>query len=119
MAQEPSLIDWDLAIQRANHDRNLANDLLALFVTNLPAELLALKIAASEQNYSELQRLAHKMHGGLRYCGLPRLQNLVASLETELKNHIIDSLPTLLNQLDTEATLLIELISRQPQDSSA
>jgi two-component system sensor histidine kinase BarA len=102
------IIDWEQAIKVAGNQKDLAEEILATIVKNLHKDIQRFKQLTKEQNYVELLHQVHKLHGSLCYCGLPRLKTLVARLETDLKNNIMDSLPPLLEQLDTEINLLLE-----------
>lgn len=102
------VIDWEQALRVAGNQQALAKDLLAHLIRNLSDEVKAIKQAYTEQNYTEMRRLLHKLHGALCYCGLPRLKRIVARLETHLENNIMESLPQGIEVLDTEARLLLE-----------
>ena len=102
------VIDWELAIKLAGNKKELAEDILNLLIKTLPDDTIAIKHFSKAQNYAELLKRVHKLHGALCYCGLPRLKTVIAHLETQLKNNIMDSLPSLLDQLDVEISLLLE-----------
>lgn len=105
------MVDWKLAMKLAGNNQELAEDIFNLTLKNLPQELLSIKQSHFVQNYSELLGQVHKLHGALCYCGFPRLKTLVATLETDLKNNIMDNLPLLLDRLNTEVNLLLERYS--------
>lgn len=105
------VIDWDQATKLAGNQRQLAKELLSLLMKSLREDMVRIKKLLEEQNYTELLKQVHKLHGALCYCGLPRLKTLVACLETELKNNIMDNLPTLIDQLDAEVHLLLKQYS--------
>lgn len=106
------VIDGELGIKLAGNKKDLADELLALFIKNLPEEILFIKHAHNEKNTPELLRRIHKLHGAVCYCGLPRLKIVLSQLETELKSNIMSSLPSLLDQLDIEVELLLEHYAR-------
>ncbi|EKD70730.1 MAG: hybrid sensory histidine kinase BarA [uncultured bacterium] len=106
------VIDWDHSLKLAGHDTRLATDILAFLIKNLPEDLLIIKKLSVNDEYQELTRVIHKLHGAVCYSGTPRLKILLKRLETDLKNHIMDDLPSLLNQLETEVSLLLEQYSR-------
>lgn len=111
--ENPPVIDWEQSIKLAGNKRDLANDILTMLIKDLPNDLSAITTCYKVQNYQEMLRLVHKLHGALCYCGLPRLKTVVARLETELKNNIMDGLPPLIETLDSEVNLLLERYSRQ------
>lgn len=102
------VIDWELAIQVAGQQKDLATQLLTHLTKHLPNDVTAIQSAYQAQNYPEMLRLVHKLHGALCYCGTPRLKTVVACLETNLKNNIMESLPLLIDTLMTEVNLLLE-----------
>lgn len=108
------VIDWELAIKMAGQKKELAEEILNLLLASLPTDMATIKALYQAKNYPELQKQVHKLHGALCYCGLPRLKSVTALLETALKNNIMSSLPSLFDQLDVEATSLLELYPRQP-----
>jgi two-component system, NarL family, sensor histidine kinase BarA len=111
LAHHP-IIDWDQSIKLAGNHKELAEEMLDLLIKSLSEDIARIKRVYKEQNYIELLRQVHKLHGALCYCGLPRIKTLVARLETELKNNIMDSLSALLDQLDAEVNLLLEQYSQ-------
>lgn len=104
---ELPIIDWELGIKLAGNNKQLAKEIIDLFIKNIKTERANIQLLFEKNQYKELTKQIHKLHGAICYCGLPRLKNLVAKLETNLKNNIMDSLPSLLNQLDTEINLLL------------
>ncbi|MBX3709617.1 MAG: Hpt domain-containing protein [Gammaproteobacteria bacterium] len=112
------VIDWEQTIKLAGNNRKFAEDMLDLFIKSLPSDVSLIKVSYEAQNYLEMLRAVHKLHGALCYCGLPRLKTMAAHLETELKNNIMDGLPSLIEQFDTEVILLLEHYSRLPTRES-
>jgi two-component system sensor histidine kinase BarA len=108
------VIDWELSLKLAGNRHDLAKDMLALIYKQLPADINQIKTAYHEQNTAQLIHHVHKLHGALCYCGLPRLKFLIAHLESDLKNHIMDSSLPLLGQLDIEVSLLAAAMVAEP-----
>jgi len=107
------IIDWNQALKLAGQNQDLAKDIAAMLIKGLPHDLEKINQAYEAQNYPEIMRLAHKLHGALCYSGMPRLKMVVADLETELKNNIIDNLAVQMDMLNIEASLLLECYTRQ------
>lgn len=105
------IIDWEQATQLAGNKRVLAEEILSMLVTSLPTEINQIASALEAQNHSEMLRLVHKLHGALCYTGLPRIKTLIARLETDLKNNIMDNLMPLFAQLQIEVNVLLESYS--------
>lgn len=101
------IVDWEIGIRLAGNKQDLAEELLAMFVSTLSEELTAIKQLHQTKNYPELLQRVHKLHGASCYCGIPRLKLTLSQLETELKTNIMVSSPQL-NQLETEINLLLE-----------
>jgi two-component system sensor histidine kinase BarA len=106
------IIDWGQAIQLAGNKRDLAEDILSMLIASLPADINEIAAALKVQNHHEMLRLVHKLHGALCYTGLPRIKSIIARLESDLKNNIMDSLMPLFEQLQIEVNVLLESYSR-------
>ena len=108
------VIDWELSLKLAGNNRDLARDMLTLIYQRLPDDIAQIKAMHHERNTPQLIHHVHKLHGALCYCGLPRLKFLIAHLESDLKNHIMDSSLPLLGQLDIEVSLLASAMAAEP-----
>lgn len=107
------VIDWEQGLKMAGNKPELAQEILALFIKDLPTHIAIIKQLYNDKNFPELKKELHKLHGALCYCGLPRLKTLIAQLETNLKSNIMDSLPSLFDQLQNESNLLLDHYSKQ------
>ena len=56
------VIDWEQALKVTGNQPDLAEDLLTLLTRNLAKEVTTIKQFHSEQNYSEMQKMVHKLH---------------------------------------------------------
>ncbi len=111
--QHLPILDYSLGIKLAGNKKDLAQDMLALLIQALPKDLAAINQLYQEKKHPELRQNLHRLHGALCYCGVPRLKTIVAHLESDLKNNIMSSLSSLLNQLDAEVRLLLEHYGNQ------
>lgn len=102
------IIDWELGIKLAGNNKETANDLISLLIKNLRNDLDVITQQYQAGNYDVLKKEIHKLHGAVCYCGLPRLKSILSQLETNLKNHIMVSLPSLMDQLESEVSYLLE-----------
>lgn len=107
------IIDWNQALKQAGQNHDLAKDIASMLIKGLPTDLEKINQAYEAQNYPEIMRLAHKLHGALCYSGMPRLKMVVIDLETKLKNNIIDDLAMQIDLLNIEAGLLLDCYTRQ------
>jgi len=106
------VIDWEQALRVAGNQELLAQDLMKALIKTLPADAAEIKKLGEEQNYSELLKKVHKLHGALCYSGFSRLKSVVLLLETDLKNNIMVNLTSVLQKFDSEVGLLLEHYSR-------
>lgn len=102
------IIDWPLGIKLAGNQRSLAEEMMTVLKNDLADVVASIKKRHKAGDYKKMQQEIHKLHGAVCYCGVPRLKSILAELETHLKTNIIGDLPSLLTQLDTETTLLLE-----------
>jgi two-component system sensor histidine kinase BarA len=83
-----------------------------MLIGSLASDISAINASYHTKNYREMGKQLHKLHGALCYCGLPRLKNLVAKLETDIKHNSKDTLPALVETLNKEVNLLIQHYSQ-------
>ena len=79
------IFDERLALQRANQRQDLAAELLQLLIESLPQDQEKLNDAYANRDVDTFRRQVHKMHGALRYCGVPRLGGAIENLEDLVK----------------------------------
>lgn len=106
------IIDWEQGLKLAGNREDLAKEILGMLAKRLEHDLTLIKELNAKGDYNALRDEAHKLHGAVCYCGTPRLKSVLAKLETDLKNNIMDDLPNLLDQLNVEVTLVLEHYSR-------
>ena len=106
--QQLPIIDWEDSTRLAGHKKELARDMLNMLARDLPQDLQTMQTLHQNKNYQELLRTVHKLHGAVCYTGTPRLKSILSTLETNLKTNIMDGSSTLLHQLDTEVSYLLE-----------
>jgi len=80
-------IDVELGLRLAANKPNVAKELLDQFMEYLPDSHDKMKVAHAANDLDELLNQVHKLHGACCYCGVPRLKESVAILETALKKH--------------------------------
>lgn len=101
------IIDWD-AVTKLVGQPELAQNMVDTLVHRLSSDIVTIKALYQQKKHEELWQQVHKLHGALCYCGLPRLKYLVGQLESDLKKHIMNRLPSLFDQLDQEVALLLQ-----------
>jgi len=83
-----------------------AMTILASLVDSIPEFRNQIKNSKSINDKNLLRSIVHKFHGGLCYAGTPRLKNVVALLETALKENNISGIDQFYYQLLEEIALL-------------
>lgn len=83
-------VDWQLALGRANKNEKIANELLDEFCVQLPLSLEEIEHALRVQDWKLMQQKVHRLHGASCYTGTPKLQQICAEIETELKEQQVD-----------------------------
>lgn len=97
------VFDWQLALANADASPELAEELMAAFIQGLDEDQQRIKDAldalhapaagfshapaagfSHESAAGALAREIHRLNGALSYCGLPRLQQAAAAMETAL-----------------------------------
>lgn len=112
------IIDWPLSLKLAGNKKEIVDELLGLLIKTLPKEIASIKQACKSKNYEALSRRVHKLHGALCYCGLPRIKNIIVELELALKKKSEQDITLLVEQLESEANLVLEQnFSEKPNGS--
>lgn len=86
MQETEQTINWELCLQLANDNQDLAQELLTMFVDELPSTSELLHKHFDSENFENLQSIAHKLHGGACYTGVPLLKEAAKTLEHALSN---------------------------------
>ncbi|GAA6172266.1 two-component sensor histidine kinase BarA [Colwellia sp. KU-HH00111] len=83
-----AIIDWSLALTRANNNQDLAKEMLTGLIAELPANQTNITSALEAQDSVELKRLIHKLNGACSCTGVPGLSAICHELETQLKKEV-------------------------------
>ena len=78
-------IDWELAVQRSDKNKEAAYQFLEDFVSQLSKSNSEIELAWQNQNAQDVQNYIHKLHGVCCYTGVPSLQAYCSATETALK----------------------------------
>lgn len=101
------IFDSALSLKLANNRPELAEELLEELVESLPSELEEIDHAFEAGDFDGLRERVHRLNGGIRYCGVPRLQHAVDRLETITKHGTRHEIGFALKVFDTEARALL------------
>ncbi|MCK6264768.1 two-component sensor histidine kinase BarA [Vibrio sp. ZSDE26] len=87
-ANQTIIIDWQAALKQAANKEDLAKDMLAMLVSFIPEVSAHIDNAleGEQTNTEELIHHVHKLHGSCSYCGVPRLKQVCATIETALRS---------------------------------
>jgi two-component system, NarL family, sensor histidine kinase BarA len=104
--------DWQLALKQANHNEQIAKEMLRDFSAQLPLMRNAIEASWQKEDMAELQQKIHQLHGACCYTGVDKLRALCNEIEGALKkvdiSHALQRIPALLN----EAELVMLAISK-------
>lgn len=104
-----SSIDWQLSIKLANNNKDLAKDLLQMFITDLPKASESIHYAYDQQQHSDLLSEVHRLHGASCYCGVAKLKTILAEMESSLKEKAMNQFNKVFKEFDAEvANILTE-----------
>lgn len=96
------VFDKELALQRAGGRQDLAAELFAMLLRDLPD--FHQRIVAAHANTAALIEVVHTLNGAATYCGVPALKAAAHNYETALKqgqHRLLDALhEQLLNEID-------------------
>jgi two-component system sensor histidine kinase BarA len=79
------IVDRELAIQRAGGRPELAAELHGMLLNSIPELKAAIESSWTTQDLDALYTQVHKLNGSTRYCGVPELEQLCETLETQIK----------------------------------
>lgn len=108
---EKKYIDLELGKKLAGGSEIVAKEMLDLFLKDLKETKEQIKNAYDQKNYENLMQVAHKLHGGCCYCGVPILKDKVQALEFFLKDNK-DYKKMDLEILDTKVSECLDAIDK-------
>ena len=100
--------DWAKAVEKANGNEEIANDLFFDFIEQLPQAYNDIDSAAKLADWPSLQHHIHRLHGASCYTGVPKLQYLCAECETLLKQGQPESATMCLPAIEETVKVLIQ-----------
>ena len=102
MSDVLAVLDQKIAIERVSGNIKLANDLLAMFIKELPGYKKNIQIALDNLDKDELRNTIHKIHGGLRYLGAPALLDIISQTDNDLFDLTNEQLTNNINKIHVE-----------------
>ena len=86
------LVDWQECLKLAAGKTDLAQDMLKMLLNGLVLQREKVLNSQRENNFPALLAHTHYLHGGTRYCGVPRLRAACQTLETVIKKALKTSM---------------------------
>ena len=83
-------IDWNLSVELANKNIDLAKQLLAILTDDLPKALIEMEHSFHNNDIETLGNQIHKLRGAASYCGVPRLQSILKHFSEAIHNSKTD-----------------------------
>ena len=104
-------IDWQ-ALLKITENPDIAKELLTMFAVELPKFRTEINTAYEQKDYATLKDRAHKLHGCCCYAGVLQLKKIAAELELILQTKNTLVINELIQQLNTEADLVLTAIEQ-------
>lgn len=112
-------LDWQLAVKRANQNRDIALELLGDFVSHLPKSVEMIRTEWNARNYKGVQDEIHRLHGACCYTGVPKLQALANRIESNLKLGKHSELGELIPTIILECEIVSAQVNKFIQENSS
>ncbi|WP_303902677.1 Hpt domain-containing protein [Thiohalomonas denitrificans] len=90
----PQVIDNELALEQAGGSLELARELFAMLLKELPQFECGIRAKFQSREWARLQQSVHKLTGAAIYCGVPALKFSSERLDRKLKRGLIDDVDT-------------------------
>ena len=84
MPENLDILNLQAALKVVSGNRKLADDLLAMFIKEIPNYIKSIQTYLQAEDKNELKAVIHKVHGGLRYLGTPALMAVVSQTDAGL-----------------------------------
>ena len=83
--EENKIIDFEQSVILAGGKRELAKEMISLFVQELPNHQQELHTHFTAKDWQSLAAILHKIHGACSFCAIPKLQRITSQFEIALK----------------------------------
>ncbi len=89
----------------ANFEANDAIEIIDYYLEDITIQLVRLKDAVNDKNFSDMQFCAHKFKGGLLSLGIKKASETALNLELLAKENKIEGTGQILNKFEQELSL--------------
>jgi PAS domain S-box-containing protein len=103
----PTTLDWDSALERVEGDRELLEELMRMFATGCPHDLIEIGRALETRDMALLERLAHTLKGASANLGVKGVSELASALEEQARTGEIGNAAELVGSLRCEIERLL------------
>ena len=89
--QQPALpkslatVDIEECLKLAAGKEDLAKDMLSMLIESFKRDIPPIQESLQEKNLNQLLNAVHKVHGGTRYAGVPKLRDICYHFESAIK----------------------------------
>lgn len=101
--------DWELAIRRANGNKESANEMFNMFMAQLPGVLKEIEEAKFASDWEQTIHHVHRLNGASCYTGVPKLQHYCEEAEWFFHEQNHDASAASINMLMQAAKALIDV----------
>ena len=77
--------DEAAGLAAAGEDPDLAQELFATLMADLPREIAEIRSYVAERHWDQVVQIAHRLRGAAGYCGVPQLDYALQELERVAK----------------------------------
>jgi two-component system, NarL family, sensor histidine kinase BarA len=99
--------DMQKAIDIAGGKEDLAQQLYAIFRSDLPDYYKSIQQYAKSREWDKLREVAHRLHGSTSVCAVISLNEVVEEIEAAAMNKREEDIDRLLSKLDKEVGLIL------------
>lgn len=110
---DTSVINWEHSLKQVGGKAQLAEELIAMFVAELPISRKSILSAYQAKHYQALKDELHKLGGGCAYAGVPRLKKIINELSAALNTSQNDHLDKLVDALNKEVDAILQVAATQ------
>lgn len=106
-------IDWKEILKLTNNKPQLAEELLNILISELPALQNALNRAYKKNDWADLKEQVHKLHGSCCYTGVHQLKQLSQQLEETLRLNAFIHVEEILSLLNLEIERVLQCFNNR------
>ncbi|MDL1963890.1 MAG: response regulator [Deltaproteobacteria bacterium] len=99
---EADVFDRSALLERAGGDKNLLNEIIAMFIEDIPVQLEELKQGIKENDAAVIRGQGHKIKGASATVGAETMRQAAHEIELAGTNGKLDSAPGLVAKLEQE-----------------